>query len=64
MNSGKQGLADTSCHECGRSGTETRLHKCPICYKEFCEDHARQRSGLWFCCKGCSEYFFYSESDD
>ena len=53
-----------SCHECDMGDDVVRLRKCPICHKHFCEEHSHQRSGLWFCSKGCSEYFFFSEPDD
>jgi hypothetical protein len=52
------------CHECHKSDTETKLEKCPICFKYFCEDHAYHRSGLRFCSSGCAEYFFFSDPDE
>lgn len=54
----------TSCFVCNKTDDETRLSKCPICFKYFCEEHACHRSGLRFCSKGCAEYFFFSEPDD
>jgi len=54
----------SSCFVCNKTDDETRLSKCPICFKYFCEDHACHRSGLRFCSKGCAEYFFFSEPDD
>ena len=60
------GLVDTEikCNVCDKSETEITLHKCPICFKRFCEDHGHQMSGRVFCSKGCAEYFFFSEPDD
>jgi hypothetical protein len=52
------------CHECHKSDEETKLEKCPICFKYFCEDHAYHRSGLRFCSSGCAEYFFFSDPDE
>lgn len=53
-----------TCHECGKDDRDTRVRKCPICFKFFCEEHAYQRSGLWFCSNGCAEYFFHVDPDD
>ena len=64
MSSRKQGLADTKCHECGRSDTETRLRKCPICFKHFCDEHTHLWSGRPFCSSGCAEYFYFGEEDE
>jgi hypothetical protein len=54
----------SECNVCHKSESDTRLHKCPICHKYFCEDHAHHRSGLWFCSSGCAEYFFFSDPDE
>ena len=55
---------DVECNECQKTEAEVKLQKCPICFKYFCDEHAYHRSGLWFCSKGCAEYFFFSEPDD
>jgi len=55
---------ENECHKCKKSGIKTHLRKCPICFKYFCEDHAYHRSGVSFCSKGCSEYFFFADPDD
>jgi hypothetical protein len=52
------------CHECGKEATSVRLRKCPVCHKHFCEEHAHSRGGLWFCSKGCSEYFYFGDADE
>ena len=55
---------DSKCKECGATEDETKVRKCPVCHKEFCEDHSFQRSGLWFCTRGCADYFFFADPDD
>lgn len=54
----------TQCFECNKSDDEVRLHKCPMCFKYFCEEHGRRMSGVLFCSRGCAEYFFFSEADE
>ena len=55
---------ELKCHKCEKSDEEIRLHKCPICFKHYCEEHSAHRSGVQFCSKGCGEYFFFAEPDD
>ena len=57
-------MTEHKCHECGKPDTETRLQKCPICFRYFCEDHSHDQSGVVFCSKGCAQYFFFAEPDD
>ena len=57
-------MLTAECHECARTDDDTLIHKCPVCHKRVCEDHGHNRSGVWFCCKGCSEYFFFADPDD
>jgi hypothetical protein len=64
MSSRKPGLSETICHECGKVDTETRLHKCPICFKHFCDEHTHLWSGRPFCSSGCAEYFYFGEEDE
>jgi hypothetical protein len=52
------------CHECGKSDAETRLHKCPICFKFFCDEHTYLWSGRPFCSIGCAEYFYFGDGED
>lgn len=55
---------DLECRECKKTEVDVKLHKCPICFKHFCEEHSHHRSGLWFCSAGCAEYFFFADPDD
>jgi hypothetical protein len=60
-------LSDTStvhCIQCDRSEDETRLEKCPICFKRFCSDHRYEMSGRGFCSTHCAQYFFFADPDD
>jgi hypothetical protein len=57
-------MMQTECYMCKKTDDQVRLHKCPICFKHYCEEHAVRRSGMWFCSEGCAEYFFHGEPDD
>jgi hypothetical protein len=63
MSSRKPGTGETICHECRRADTETRLHKCPVCFKYFCDEHTHLWSGRPFCSRGCAEYFYFGDED-
>jgi len=52
------------CIHCERSVDETRLEKCPICFKRFCRDHGHEMSGRSFCSKHCAQHFFFGDPDD
>ncbi len=52
------------CVTCHRTENEVELHKCPICFRYFCDDHRQLMSGRPFCSKHCAEYFFFGEDDD
>ena len=43
---------------------ESRLEKCPICHKAFCDEHGHSMSGRRFCSRYCAEFFFFSDEDD
>lgn len=57
-------MVEVECCECKKTEPETRLRKCPICFKHYCDDHAHQRSGVSFCSSGCAEYFFFADPDE
>jgi hypothetical protein len=61
MNVMEEALA---CDMCGTSEEERRTHKCPICFKKFCEDCGVAMSGRTFCSRFCGEYFFFGGEDD
>jgi hypothetical protein len=52
------------CRTCEKSEDQTRLSKCPVCHKGFCDEHAFTVSGRQFCSRGCGEYFFFANEDD
>ena len=51
------------CLTCKRPESETQLHKCPICFKYVCGEHAFNYSGRIFCDKHCADYFFFADED-
>ena len=57
-------MADHECVQCKKTEDETSLHKCPICFKYFCGEHAYLMSGRTFCSQPCAEFFFFSETDE
>lgn len=54
---------DLVCVVCKKSENETQLHKCPICFKRVCNEHAFHYSGRIFCDKHCADYFFFNDED-
>ncbi len=62
-----ESLSETStvrCTQCDRTADDTRLGKCPICFKRFCDDHQHQMSGRAFCSSQCAQYFFFADPDE
>lgn len=51
------------CGVCGKKAEIYELKKCPICHKMFCEDCTYLTSGIRFCSKFCSEFFFHGDSE-
>jgi hypothetical protein len=41
-----------------------RLNKCPICFKQVCDDCAVRNFGRLFCSKLCSNQFFFGDDED
>lgn len=56
-------MQEERCHECGKTMSDTRLGKCPVCFKWFCEDHGTYRGGREFCSRGCADYFFFGDDE-
>jgi hypothetical protein len=56
--------SSVACEKCGSTDEELRTHKCPVCYKMFCEDCSVSMSGRSFCSRFCAEYFFFGGDDD
>ena len=52
------------CALCQTTDQDTRLHKCPICFKLVCENCATRGFGRFFCAKKCSDQFFFGDDDD
>ena len=55
---------DARCYACDPSTDDKSLRRCPICHKNFCEEHTVVMSGRPFCSKGCADFFFFAEPDD
>jgi hypothetical protein len=53
-----------NCHDCERTASETRLTKCPVCHRHFCDEHRFVLSGRAFCTQRCAEYFFFAEPEE
>lgn len=51
------------CVTCRKTESEVGLHKCPICFKHYCDEHAYTMSGRAFCSQFCAEYFFFGGED-
>jgi len=54
----------TKCCICERTDQETKLYKCPICFKYTCDEHVYRGSGREFCSIGCARYFFFGDEED
>jgi hypothetical protein len=53
-----------NCSVCQKSELETRLEKCPICFKWTCPDCGRREYGRTFCSKRCADQFFFGDDED
>ena len=56
-------MIEEKCCNCGKTGEEVKLHRCQICFKHYCDDHAVPTSGVSFCSAGCGAYFFFVDPD-
>ena len=52
------------CVVCAVNDEETRLNKCPICFKSACDSCAVKAFGRLFCSKKCSDQFFFGDDDE
>jgi hypothetical protein len=53
-------MSEQGCTKCLKSYEEVwRLVKCPMCYKNVCEDCAVRHYGKYFCSNGCATNFFF-----
>jgi len=62
----KKGQASTmdTCHACDKNSDLATLHKCPVCFKLVCEEHAHLYQGRPFCSRGCATYHFFPDEDE
>jgi hypothetical protein len=61
---GRRGtMTQPECATCKKTGDQTTLRKCPICFKHFCEEHAYHMSGRAFCSQPCAEFFFFEPEE-
>lgn len=57
--------AMVECVRCGKSDLEVyRLIKCPVCFKQVCDDCAVRLYGKYFCSNTCAQTFFYDEGEE
>ena len=57
-------MIEEVCFGCQKSPEETPIHKCPTCFRRFCDEHAHRMSGRLFCTKGCAHHFFFASPDN
>ncbi len=55
---------EVRCRHCGSPAEDRQLHKCPVCFAHFCEEHATVMSGRRFCSRGCADYFFFEDPEE
>ena len=53
-----------ACHTCEKTEEDTRLSRCSVCHRAFCEEHRHVMSGRSFCSQRCAEYFFFADPED
>jgi hypothetical protein len=53
-----------SCHACEKNEDQTRLTKCSVCHRSFCDEHRYVMSGRSFCSQRCAQYFFFADPED
>ena len=52
------------CVTCQATDQDRRLEKCPICFKQVCEECAIRSYGRCFCSKRCADQFFFGYDDE
>ena len=52
------------CVGCQVNDQDSRLNKCPICFKWICENCAVRTFGRAFCSKKCADQFFFGDEDE
>lgn len=56
-------LSAMNCVSCDKSELESRLHKCPICFRWICEDCGKRDYGRTFCSQRCADQFFFGDDE-
>ncbi len=57
-------MAENECVTCKKLESQAVLHKCPICFRYYCDEHFYQMGGRRFCTQQCAEYFFFDDSEE
>ena len=57
-------LFTRECLVCKKNEEEIILHKCPVCFRYFCVDHAFTAVGRQFCSQRCARYMFSPDEDE
>ncbi len=52
-----------NCSACEKSELETRLEKCPICFKLTCPECGTREYGRSFCSRRCADQFFFGDDE-
>jgi len=52
-----------NCVRCDKSELESRLHKCPICFRWICDDCGKRDYGRTFCSQRCADQFFFGDDE-
>lgn len=52
------------CAACQATDADTRLNKCPICFRLVCDNCAVRSFGRLFCSRKCSDAFFHGDEDE
>ena len=52
------------CVVCQVSDQDSRLSKCPICFKWVCDNCANRRFGRIFCTQKCADQFFFGDDEE
>ena len=52
-----------NCVTCDKNELESRLQKCPICFKWTCEECGKKDYGRIFCSQRCADLFFFGDEE-
>jgi hypothetical protein len=57
-------LAEDICSKCKVQVDRGGLTKCPMCFKQVCDECRHQVSGRTFCSAPCAQFFFFEGEED